>query len=76
MLAVELLLARDILKSRDVPTQLGEGASATLRLIDTELQRLGPETESRAFHAAILRLMRTRLPAEAGGSSARLAWGD
>jgi len=76
VLAVEFLLARDILKSRDVPTQLGEGASATLRLIDTELQQLGTETESRAFHAAVLRLMRNKLPAEAGSGSTRLAWGD
>ena len=76
VLAVELLLARDILKSQRTPPDLGQGASATLRLIDVELQDLGPETESRAFHAAVLGLMRTTLPAEAGGSSARLAWGD
>jgi histidine ammonia-lyase len=76
VLAVELLLARDILKSQRTPPDLGQGASATLRLIDLELQDLGPETESRAFHDAVLGLMRTTLPAEAGGSSARLAWGD
>ena len=76
VIAVELLLARDILKSRDEPARLGRGASATLRLIDAELHGLKPEAESRAFHSAVLRLMRTSLPAEAGGSSARLGWGD
>lgn len=76
VLAVEFLLARDIVKAQSSPPQLGGGASATLRLIDAELQRLGPETESRAFHTAVLHLMRTTLPAGAGTSSARLAWGD
>src|SRR5438105_1627048 len=76
VLAVEFLLARDILKAQDGSARLGEGASVTLRLIDAELQGLQPETESRAFHGAVLRIMRTALPAEAGASLARLGWGD
>ena len=76
VLAVEFLLARDILKAQDGSARLGEGASVTLRLIDAELQSLQPETESRAFHGAVLRIMRTALPAEAGASLARLGWGD
>ena len=73
---VSPLFCARLLKSRDEPARLGRGASATLRLIDAELHGLKPEAESRAFHSAVLRLMRTSLPAEAGGSSARLGWGD
>jgi histidine ammonia-lyase len=76
ILAVELLLARDVLRGREQPGRLGVGARVVLRMIDAQLARLAPETPSNAFHEAALVLMRTSLPAEAGAASARLVWGD
>ncbi|HEX2647138.1 MAG TPA: aromatic amino acid lyase, partial [Candidatus Dormibacteraeota bacterium] len=60
VLAVELLLARDVLDGRQRSGRLGAGAAETLRLIDKELAALGNDAESRAFHDAVRGLMRGR----------------
>jgi histidine ammonia-lyase len=76
ILAVELLLARDVLKGRGHQVQLGVGASVALRMIDAELAKLGPDTSSNVFHETVLSVLRTSLPAGAGAASARLGWSD
>lgn len=75
VLAVELLLARDVLKGRE-KHRLGGGASAVVKMIDAELAKLGPDAASNDFHEKVLGLMRGSLPAQAGAASARLGWGD
>ncbi len=75
VLAVELLLGRDVLKGRE-QQKLGVGTSPVLRMIDAEFAKLGPDSPSNVFHETVLGLMRGPLPAEAGAVSARLGWGD
>lgn len=72
VLAVELVMARDVLTVRGRQGRLGVGAHAVLGALDTALAGFGGETESRAFHVAAVRVIRDGLgvPAE----TRRLSW--
>jgi histidine ammonia-lyase len=74
ILAVELLMARDLLMVRRGDTRPGAGAMAVMASLNEELKLLGPAAESRQFHAATIRVMRDRLLGDAGKSSPRLSW--
>ena len=74
VLAVELLMARDLLVVRSKKTRPGAGATAILSSLNGALQEFGAVTESREFHAAVVRLMRERLIGDAHASVPRLRW--
>jgi histidine ammonia-lyase len=74
VLAVEFLMARDLLVVRAGGARTGAGATAVLASLNRELKEFGASTESRQFHAATLHLMRERLLTEAGKSAPRLSW--
>lgn len=74
VLAVEVLMARDLLLVRSHETRPGSGAMAVLESVNRELRDFGAATESREFHAAAVRLMRERLLADGGSSVPRLRW--
>ena len=74
ILAVELLMARDLLMVRGEEARTGAGATAVMTSLNNELKEFGATTESRQFHAAAVRVMRERLLADAGASSPRLSW--
>jgi histidine ammonia-lyase len=74
VLAVELLMAGDLLMVRGEEARPGVGATVLLATLNKELKDFGSSTESRQFHAAAVRVMRGRLLAEVGKSSPRLSW--
>jgi histidine ammonia-lyase len=76
VLAIELLLGRDLLASRDRPARLGRGTGATLALVNGAIQGFGAETDSNEFHATVLEVMRTSLAPAARERSAPLGWSD
>ena len=76
ILAVELLMARDLLMVRRDEARPGGGAAAVLAALNEELKRFGPTAEARQFHAAAVRLMRERLLAGAGKVAPRLSWAE
>jgi len=74
ILAVELLMARDLLMVRRAETHPGVGAKAVIASLSRELKGLGPAAESRQFHAAVIHVMWESLLTEAGKTSSRLSW--
>jgi histidine ammonia-lyase len=74
ILAVEMLMARDLLMVRRDDTRPGAGTKAVMASLNEELNALGPASESRQFHAATIRVMRERLLTEAGNAAPRLSW--
>jgi histidine ammonia-lyase len=74
VLAVELLMARDLLMVRGAEARTGAGATAVMASLNHELREFGAANEARQFHAAALRVMRDELLIDAGKSSLRLRW--
>jgi len=74
ILAVEMLMARDLLLVRRDDTRPGAGTKAVMVSLNEELKALGPGSESRQFHAATIGAMRERLLTEAGEAATRLGW--
>lgn len=75
VLAVELLLARDLIGPRGEGTR-GAGTRAALEQVEAALGGLGNGAESSRFHAAVVELMRTDLAPAVARRSAPLAWSD
>jgi histidine ammonia-lyase len=75
VLAVELLMARDLLVSERETHALGVGASATLEGVNRVLDELGPTSSAGKFHSAVLGVMRGPLLDAVGKAAARLGWG-
>lgn len=75
ILAVELLIARDLLISVAPPRHLGSGTAAVLATVNSALKGMGPEVSSGEFHATV-RGMRAQLLDVAGKASERLSWSD
>jgi histidine ammonia-lyase len=76
ILAIELLIARDLLTAGASTHRLGSGSAVVLETVNAGLKDLGPEASSGAFHEAVRDAMRTKLLAEAGKASGRLDWSD
>jgi histidine ammonia-lyase len=74
ILAVEMLMARDLLMVRRDDTRPGVGTKRWMMSLNEELKTLGPASESRQFHSATIRVMRERLLTEAGDAGPRLSW--
>jgi histidine ammonia-lyase len=74
VLAVELLMARDLLVSAGEAHVLGAGAAATLEGVNAALNELGPRSSSGEFHSAVRGAMRTHLLGAAGKAAGRLNW--
>ena len=74
VLAVELLMARDLVMARDGASGLGAGGTAILKLINGAVSELGPRADSARFHSAVVEAMRTRLLTAMGGAATRLKW--
>lgn len=76
VLAVELLLARDLLMVRDKEIRTGVGATAVMAAINDRLEAFGAATDSREFHAAALKAIRERMVPDARRASSPLSWTD
>jgi histidine ammonia-lyase len=76
VIAVELLMARDLLVADGEPRALGAGAAATLEVVNSVLSELGPTSSAGEFHSAVRGAMRTRLLDAAGKTAGRLTWSD
>jgi histidine ammonia-lyase len=75
ILAVELLIARDLLISAAPTRRLGSGTAAVLETVNSALKGLGPEVSSGEFHATVRGLW-AHLLRVAGKASDRLTWSD
>lgn len=76
VLAVELLLARDLLMLRDRQGRVGVGAPAIVATINDGLKEFDGATDSREFHSAVLKAMRERMLPETRRAAAPLSWSD
>lgn len=76
VLAVELLMARDLLVAGAETRALGVGAAATLEGVNAALRELGPASSAGEFHSAVRGAMRTHLLDAAGKAAGRLSWSD
>jgi histidine ammonia-lyase len=72
VLAVELIMARDLLMARKGASGLGAGGAAALRAVNSAVKGSGPAPDSRRFHDAVLQAMALTLLNEVGSASARL----
>ena len=75
ILAVELLIARDLLISTVSNRRLGAGAAAVLETVNSALKDLGQDVSSGEFHATVRR-MRPQMLSAAGNAAGRLGWSD
>ncbi len=72
VLAVELLMAHDLLTLRGEEARTGVGARAVLQAMNHEIGGFGPSQESHEFHEAALRVMREGLAVPR--DAPRLSW--
>jgi histidine ammonia-lyase len=75
ILAVELLIARDLLMSGAPARRLGLGSAAVLETVNSALKGLGPEVSSGDFHATV-RSLGAKMLIAAGEAAGRLGWSD
>ena len=74
ILAIEVLMARDLLIAGGGNKMLGVGATAVLECVNSALAELGPTAGAGQFHAAVGRAMRGPLRVAAGDVAGRLGW--
>ena len=74
ILAVELLMARDLLVAEGEAQPLGVGAASVLESVNSALNGLGPASSAGQFHAAVRSTMRGTLLDAAGHAVGRLGW--
>jgi histidine ammonia-lyase len=76
ILAVELLIARDLLTAVAPKHRLGLGSAAVLESVNAAVKDLGPEVSSSEFHDTIRASMRTQMLTAAVKAAGRLSWSD
>jgi histidine ammonia-lyase len=74
VLAIELLMGRDLLVSEREAHALGTGSSATLECVNGALDELAPTSSAAKFHSAVLGAMRGPLLDAVGRAADRLSW--
>lgn len=76
ILAIELLMARDLLVAAREPHTLGVGASTVLESINSAIKDFGATSSAGQFHEAVRGVMRTQLLDAAGAAAGRLRWSN
>jgi histidine ammonia-lyase len=76
VLAVELLMARDLLVTSSDASRLGAAGSVVLDGINAAIREVGAAPDSGQYHAAVRRTMSQRLLADVGRVAARLNWSE
>jgi hypothetical protein len=74
ILAIELLMARDLLVAAREPHPLGVGAASVLESINSAIKDFGATSSAGQFHEAVRGVMRTHLLHAAGNGAGRLRW--
>jgi histidine ammonia-lyase len=74
ILAVEILMARDLLMSEQGTARVGVGSTALLESIDSVLGSVGEAASPGQVHAAVCAAMRDQVLTEVGRETDRLTW--
>ena len=74
ILAIELLMARDLLVAEAKADKLGVGAASVLESVNSGIDQLGPTASAAQFHSAVRGAMRANFLDAAGSAAGRLGW--
>jgi histidine ammonia-lyase len=74
ILAIEMLMARDVLMSEDASVRVGAGAESVLASLDRVIDAGGPEASAGRVHRAVCAAIREGVVTDAGRKAGRLQW--